>query len=63
MVPTIVLHGADDGVSSSRRSDGDMALFPAGTMCHVVPNAGHFMPREQPEAVAEALLTLLSDKR
>jgi pimeloyl-ACP methyl ester carboxylesterase len=62
-VPTIVLHGADDGVSGSRRSDGDMALFPSGTVCRVVPNAGHFMPREQPQAVTEALLTLLSDKR
>jgi pimeloyl-ACP methyl ester carboxylesterase len=59
-VPTIVLHGADDGVSSPRRSDGDMELFPAGTVCHVVPHAGHFMPREQPQAVVDALLTLLS---
>jgi pimeloyl-ACP methyl ester carboxylesterase len=61
-VPTIVLHGADDGVSSPRRSEGHMALFPAGTARHVVAGAGHFMPREQPRAVVEALLTLLSRK-
>ena len=58
-VPTIVLHGADDGVSLSRRYEGDMELFPAATARHVVADAGHFMPREQPDAVVNALLTLL----
>jgi pimeloyl-ACP methyl ester carboxylesterase len=36
-----------------------MALFPAGTARHVVPGAGHFMPREKPQVVVEALLRLL----
>lgn len=58
-VPTIVLHGADDGVSPPRRSEAHMALFPPGTARHVVAGAGHFMPREQPQAVVDALLTLL----
>jgi pimeloyl-ACP methyl ester carboxylesterase len=62
-VPTIVLHGADDGVSPPHRSAGHMALFPTGTARHVVAGAGHFMPREQPSAVADALLTLLSRTR
>lgn len=59
-VPTIVLHGADDAVSPPSRSAGHMALFPTGTARHVVVGAGHFMPREQPRAVVDALLTLLS---
>jgi pimeloyl-ACP methyl ester carboxylesterase len=59
-VPTIVLHGADDTVSPPRRSEADMAMFPAGTARHVVPGAGHFMPREKPQAVVDALLSLLS---
>jgi pimeloyl-ACP methyl ester carboxylesterase len=58
-VPTIVLHGAEDGVSPPRRSEGHMALFPAGTARHIVAGAGHFLPREQPGAVVDALLTLL----
>ena len=58
-VPTIVLHGADDGVSPPRRSEAHMALFPPGTARHVVVGAGHFMPREKPQAVIDALLTLL----
>jgi pimeloyl-ACP methyl ester carboxylesterase len=62
-VPTIVLHGAEDTVSPPHRSEGHMALFPAGTARHVVAGAGHFMPREQPRAVVEALLSLLSRTR
>jgi pimeloyl-ACP methyl ester carboxylesterase len=62
-VPTIVLHGAEDAVSPPRRSAGHMAFFPAGTARHIVAGAGHFMPREQPGAVVDALLTLLSQTR
>ena len=62
-VPTIVLHGAEDAVSPPHRSEGHMALFPTGTARHVVAGAGHFMPREQPRAVVDALLTLLSRTR
>src|ERR1041384_6024504 len=58
-VPTVVLHGADDGVSPPYRSEAHMALFPAGTARHVVAGAGHFLPREKPQAVFDALLTLL----
>jgi pimeloyl-ACP methyl ester carboxylesterase len=62
-VPTIVLHGAEDRVSRPHRSEGDMAFFPTGTVRHVVAGAGHFMPREQPHAVTDALLTLLSRRQ
>jgi pimeloyl-ACP methyl ester carboxylesterase len=58
-VPTTVLHGADDTVDPPRQSERHMPLFPAGTERRVVPAAGHFLPREQPAAVAEALLALL----
>ena len=58
-VPTVVLHGGEDGVSLSRRHDDEQALFPAGTVRRVVPGVGHFMPREKPGEVADALLKLL----
>jgi pimeloyl-ACP methyl ester carboxylesterase len=35
-----------------------MDRFPAGTERHVVAHAGHFMPREQPHVVVDALLKL-----
>ena len=62
-VPTVVLHGADDTVSRPPRSERDMAMFPPGTARHVIAGAGHFMPREKPQAVVDALLTLLSSTR
>lgn len=58
-VPSMVLHGAEDTVAPPRRSEGHLALFPAGTERRVVAGAGHFLPREQPGALADALLTLL----
>jgi pimeloyl-ACP methyl ester carboxylesterase len=58
-VPTVVLHGGNDGVSVSRRPDDDLTLFPAGTVRRVVDGVGHFMPREKPAEVVDALLKIL----
>ncbi len=58
-VPSIVLHGARDAVHPVGRSVPTMGRFPAGTARRVVPGAGHFLPREDPAAVTEALLELL----
>ena len=58
-VPSVILHGRDDGVDPPRRSEPHLDLFPDGTARHVIPDAGHFLPREQPGAVVEALVSLL----
>jgi pimeloyl-ACP methyl ester carboxylesterase len=58
-VPTVILHGGDDTVSSARRSEAELSRFPAGTERRVVPGVGHFMPREEPQAVVDALLKVL----
>jgi len=58
-VPSVILHGRDDGVDPPARSDKHPALFPAGTERRVIPDAGHFLPREQPGAVVDALRSLL----
>jgi len=60
-VPTVILHGGDDGVSLSRATERELSMFPAGTARHFVAGAGHFLPREKPgaPAVVDALLTLL----
>jgi pimeloyl-ACP methyl ester carboxylesterase len=58
-VPTRILHGGDDGVSLSRGSARELTLFAPDTEARVVPGAGHFMPREKPEAVVDALRALL----
>jgi pimeloyl-ACP methyl ester carboxylesterase len=60
-VPTIVLHGADDGtVKPPVDSPAERAQFPALVARRVVAGAGHFLPREKPEAVSSALLELLA---
>ena len=58
-VPTVILHGADDTVGPPKRAEAELPQFPAGTERRVVPNVGHFMPREEPKAVVDALLKLL----
>ncbi len=58
-VPSVALWGGDDGVDPTRRSERHMSLFPAGTERRIVAGVGHFMPREQPAAVVEAIRELL----
>jgi pimeloyl-ACP methyl ester carboxylesterase len=59
-VPTIVLHGAEDTVDPPARSEGHLSLFPGGTERRVVAGGGHLLSREQPVAIAEAMLRLLA---
>ena len=58
-VPSVVLHGGEDGVALHRPGERDLERFPTGTRQDVVAGAGHFFPREQPGAVVEALRSLL----
>jgi len=63
-VPSIVLYGADDGVARlPADSPAERALFPALAARRVFPGAGHFLPREKPEAVSSAMLELLAATR
>lgn len=59
-VPSVILHGADDAVDFPGRTERHPAMFPDGTERHVIRDAGHFLPREQPGAVVDALLPLLA---
>lgn len=58
-VPTVILHGVDDTVGSPKRAEAELPQFPAGTERRIVPGVGHFMPREEPKVVVDALLKLL----
>jgi pimeloyl-ACP methyl ester carboxylesterase len=63
-VPSIVLYGADDGLGSpAADTPAERAPFTALMARQVVPGAGHFLPREKPEAVSAALLELLRTTR
>ncbi len=58
-VPTIVLHGGDDGVGPAAGSEGDGQYFTARYERRVIPGAGHNLPQEAPGAVVEAVRALL----
>jgi pimeloyl-ACP methyl ester carboxylesterase len=58
-VPTMILHGAADTVGPPGRHEGELSRFPAGTERRIIPGVGHFMPREEPTAVVDALLKVL----
>ena len=58
-VPTIVLHGACDGVGPAGQSEHHARHFTARYERRVISVAGHFLPREAPEAVVQAVFDLL----
>lgn len=59
-VPTLMLQGAEDMCDEPATSEGLDAHFTAGYRRELVAGAGHFPPRERPEAVARAVLAHLS---
>ena len=59
--PSIVLYGANDVLvrPSPDVTPAERALFPSLVERRVIPGAGHFLPREKPDAVSSALIELL----
>jgi pimeloyl-ACP methyl ester carboxylesterase len=63
-IPSVVLHGADDGIRRPPPdSPAERAAFTSLAARRIVPGAGHFMPREAPDAVSSAMLELLAATR
>ena len=59
-VPTLVLHGAADGVTHPDTSAGKEHLFRGGCQRIVLEGVGHFPPREAPALVTAELLRFLA---
>jgi len=59
-VPSVVLHGADDGVDPPANSLGCDRHFTGGFRRQVIPGAGHFLPREAPQPWIASLISLAS---
>lgn len=62
-VPTLYLHGRNDGCMGVGLIEGMDALFPAGLRKVVIEDAGHFLQLEQPDQVAEEVLSFLKTPR
>ncbi|WP_119066948.1 alpha/beta fold hydrolase [Rubrobacter indicoceani] len=54
-VPTIVLMGADDGATLPELSEGKELFFTGSYRREVLPEVGHFVQRERPDAVLKAV--------
>ena len=63
VVPTLYLHGADDGCLSPALTTGVGDRLPPGSASAVLPDAGHFLHLEQPDAVASRVLDFLDSHR
>jgi len=55
-VPTLYLHGLDDGCIAPSIAKGQARWVDAPFRAEVIVGAGHFVPLEQPDAVAERAL-------
>ena len=58
-VPTVVLHGGDNGVNPARSSEGQAGQFVGPYQRRVIPRVGHNVPQEAPEEFAAAILSLI----
>ena len=58
-VPTVALQGEADGVDPPATSASHGAFFTGRYERRVLPRVGHNLPREAPQAVADALLELI----
>ena len=60
--PTILLYGGSDPLArpSAGATPAERLVFPSLMARRVIPGAGHFLPREKPEAVSAALLEVLA---
>jgi pimeloyl-ACP methyl ester carboxylesterase len=57
-VPTITLEGDTDGVSPPGGRQANATRFTAHHENRIVPNAGHNLPQEAPEAFADAIIDI-----
>jgi pimeloyl-ACP methyl ester carboxylesterase len=64
-VPIITVHGGDDafGRPSAEISAADRTVVPQLIEKRIVEGAGHFVPHEKPEPVAQALIDVLARSR
>jgi pimeloyl-ACP methyl ester carboxylesterase len=59
VVPTLYLHGADDGALDPRLAELVGPRLPSGSAVHVIERAGHFLQLEQPTTVNRRILEFL----
>jgi len=61
-IPTLYLHGGDDGCVGTDMVDADgmKSLFPGGLEVEVIPGTGHFLHLEDPATVNRRIVEFLT---
>jgi pimeloyl-ACP methyl ester carboxylesterase len=59
ILPTLYLHGRDDGCMTSAFAYWAEKVLPAGSEVDIVEHAGHFLQLEQPDRVAKLILSFI----
>ncbi len=60
-VPTVVLHGGSDGVAPVQGTERHARFFSGPYVRRVIPEAGHFLAWEAPDAIVQAVRELVPD--
>ncbi|MDP7705618.1 alpha/beta fold hydrolase [Mycobacterium sp. TY815] len=58
-LPTLYLHGRDDGCMTAAFAHWVEPILPPGSEVSIVSHAGHFLQLEQPDQVAESVLSFI----
>ncbi len=58
-LPSLYLHGHDDGCATAAFTHWTEKVLPAGSDVAIVEHAGHFLQLEQPDKVAELVLAFI----
>jgi pimeloyl-ACP methyl ester carboxylesterase len=59
MLPSLYLHGRDDGCMTAAFTHWTARALPDGSDVAVVEHAGHFLQLDQPERVADLVLSFI----
>jgi pimeloyl-ACP methyl ester carboxylesterase len=59
ILPSLYLHGRDDGCMTSAFTHWTEKALPAGSEAAIVEHAGHFLQLEQPDKVADLVLAFI----
>lgn len=63
VLPTLYLHGTDDGCATSDYTEWVRRVLPARSAAHVIDGGGHFLQLDQPAATAERILEFIGSGR
>ena len=63
VLPSLYLHGADDGCATADYARWVREVLPSGSAVNIVDHAGHFLQLEQPDVVARHIVDFVGSPR